>query len=141
MYKNQLEKSENAGFKFPIDFSKSDPNKLLDAFKIMVDAKKEYDIVKMQENTKRYAIDADLKKFFSDEEKKRNALELFEKEFSNRSDVLKVTLDGLKTALEKGDNDIITKSLDAIVSIIKENPLKELDKIGQAFSSGGELVI
>jgi len=122
--------------------NKSNPLDVFEAFKVFITAKKEYEIVKEQEFTKRKAIDIDLQKFQITSANKREFIkEYFVNQFSDRREVIERNFTLLDRALDENKDNIAIQILDTIGGIIKENPLKEIDKIGKAFEDDDEELI
>jgi hypothetical protein len=124
---------------FSIDLSKFDPLQVIEVFRTLVDAKKELENTKEQEATKRYAIDTDLKKFLiRHEDKKQFLKEYFHNQFSDRREAMQKTFEVLDSGLDEHNDANVSKALDALVGIVRANPLKGLDEIGKAFENDDE---
>lgn len=109
---------------------------LLNLAKSIVDAKKEYAIVKEQEETKRLAISTDLTKYLA----KLNAQkELLEKHLSNEFKLRKETIaeifTRLDTAIDKNSEVVAAAALSAIHSIVATNPLTGISEIKKILES------
>jgi hypothetical protein len=122
--------------------NKSNPIDVFEAFKIFITAKKEYEIVIEQENTKRKFIDTNLQKFLiKNESKKEFIKEYLANQFSDRREIIERNFNLLDKVLDEDKDNVAIQILDTIGGIIRESPLKEIDKIGKAFEDDDEELI
>ena len=124
------------------DSGKLSTSDLADVIKALVNAKKEYEIVREQEFTKRAAIESDLMQNMTKILAKREIiLRHLSNSYSERSESLRHTFNILERALQDKNTEFVVAALGTIVEIIKVNPLKEIDAIGKAFESDEEFII
>jgi len=127
-----------AGF----DLSKLESADLKEAFVAFIHAKKEYEIVREQEQTKRQAIDADLKKYLTKVELTQQFLTShLTEQYAVRRETIDKLFDRLDRELENNNDAVAIHLLTTLEGIVKENPLREIDLIGKAFASGSDLEI
>lgn len=95
-----------------------------EAFKLLVDAWKEYKITAAQEKTKRASINAQRDITIKAIEENSAILKLYlEKTFAERSHVIKEMFDRLDQGLVSGNTDVISLTIAAIVDVTKQSPL------------------
>lgn len=110
---------------------------LLDLAKAILDAKKEYALVKEQEETKRHAISADLHKFQVAIDAKKELLEAhLAREFGLRKETIEEVLLRLDKAMENNQDSVAAEALSRIQGIVATNPLNGVAEIGRLFESG-----
>lgn len=117
--------------------SGEDYSGLLALAKSVIDAKKEYALVKEQEVTKRLAISSDLNKYLVSISYKRELLERhLENEFSLRKESIAEILSRLDSAIESNQESTAAAALNAIQGIVAANPLKGISEVSKFFDSG-----
>lgn len=111
----------------------------IDMIKVLIKSKKEYEITKEQEATKRMAIKNDLVKYLKKlDEKKEFLLEIFEKEYNFRKNTVDHMFDVVERALDDGRDTVVCQALDSIEGIVKESPLKSIAQVSSAFENDDE---
>lgn len=137
--KNNINLSKKGG---GLEFDKLNSNDTAGVFKHLIDAKKEYQIVKEQETTKRMQINSQMKIHIENITAKR---EFFKEVLKEEYGLRKETIDNLflciDRAFDEDKNEIVISALEAIEGIVKENPLKALAKIASSFENDDEDLI
>ncbi|MCH3964294.1 MAG: hypothetical protein LKE46_08445 [Clostridium sp.] len=111
----------------------------IDIIKMLIKSKKEYEITKEQETTKRMAIKSDLFKYLKKlDAKKEVLLEVFEKEYNFRKNTVDKMFDVVERALDDGRDTVVCQALDSIEGIVKESPLKGIAQVSRAFENDDE---
>ncbi|MBU3191296.1 hypothetical protein K9O30_06620 [Clostridium bowmanii] len=110
--------------------------------KVLIQSKKEYEITKEQETTKRKVIENDMIKYLKTLDAKKEFLsKAFEEEYSIRKDTIEKMFNLIEKALDEGSDNIVIAALDSIEKIVKESPLKGLAQIASAFENDDEDLI
>lgn len=126
--------------RLPID--KMNSNDIAAVFREMINAKKEYEITKETEATKRQAILADYKlKMQKLSDRRELITEVLQQEYSLRKETINKMFDEMKQAYEDGNTDIVLQAMKSVEGIVKESPLKDLIMIGRALEGDSELEI
>lgn len=114
---------------------------LKDAFVQFINEKKEYEVVKEQETTKREAIHADLQKYLTKVNQTKILVNHLSSKYITRKETLEKVFEKLDQALEQNKDSVAIQIVNSLEGIVKENPLKEIEQIGKAFSTGGTIEI
>ena len=118
------------------------PADTVNVIREMINAKKEYEITREVETSKRLEIESNLRKHIATLTLKRDQfITVLDKEYSMRKYSIDRMFDLLDKAYEDGNMDVVIQSLDSIEGIVKTSPLKEILQIGKIFESDDELVI
>jgi hypothetical protein len=135
---NLVKKSNGTG----LDLSKLESSDIANAFKTFINAKKEYEITKEQERTKRQALDTDLKKYLTKVNQTKDFLSKhLTEQYSLRRETIEELFIRLDRALDEDKDSVAVQVLTALEGIVKESPLKEVEQIGKTFASDGEIEI
>jgi hypothetical protein len=125
-----------------LDLSKLESSDIAEAFKTFINAKKEYEITKEQERTKRQSLDANLKKYQTKVNLTKDFLSKhLTEQYSFRRETIEELFIRLDRALDEDKDSVAVQVLTALEGIVKESPLKEVEQIGKAFASDGQLEI
>jgi hypothetical protein len=123
-----------------IDLSKLESADIQKVFTSFINAKKEYEMTREQERTKRALIDTDLQKYLTKVDQTKEVLSKhLTEQYSIRRETINELFNVLDRAIEEDKDTVAVQVLTALEGIIKESPLKEVEQIGKAFSSDGEL--
>ncbi|WP_157040332.1 hypothetical protein [Polaromonas naphthalenivorans] len=118
------------------ELSSEEFNGLVGLIKSMVDAKKEYAIVKEQEATKRYAINSDLNKYLAKVNIQKEILEThLANEFKIRKEAISEIFSRLDVAIDSGNDAIAVAALTAIHGIVIANPLAGIGEMKKVFEN------
>ena len=135
---NVVKKNNGTG----LDLSKLESSDIADAFKTFINAKKEYEITKEQERTKRQALDTDLKKYLTKVNQTKDFLSKhLTEQYSFRRETIEELFIRLDRALDEDKDTVAVQVLTTLEGIVKESPLKEVEQIGKTFASDGEIEI
>lgn len=108
----------------------------------LIQAKKDYEMCKETEYTKRMDIEADLKKHMESVQLQRDVIfEVLEKEYSMRKDNIDRMYSILDKAYDDGRDEVVIQALESIEGIIKEGPAKALLTVREAFTDPNKKLI
>jgi hypothetical protein len=132
--KNKMDKFSGA------EFSNSE---VTDLFKTLIQAKKEYEITKEVEATKRKNIESSLYKYLSNLEAKKELIYYsLAEEYSIRRENIDKMFSLIEESLENDKDNVVIAALDNIEKIICDSPLKSIAEIAKAFNDDdSELII
>ena len=138
---HKMEKSQKVKTKVPRELSEREYLGLIDMFKSVIEAHKEYAIVKEQEETKRLAISYDLTKYLDKMNLQKELLEKHLKyEFHLRSETIVEIFARLDTAIDNNSEVIAVAALNAIYGIVASNPMAGLAEIKKIFEDDGRVL-
>ena len=109
----------------------TDP-KTRDAGKMMFGAYQDYQRLSLEENTKRVNIQAEKEVAIAKIQAQKDLLKSYlEHTFGERRQVIQETFNTLDKALESNNMDVVSQAMESIQNIVKETPLKQVDKLLQ----------
>ncbi len=109
----------------------TDP-KTRDAGEMMFGAYKDYQRLSLEENTKRVNIQAEKEVAIAKIQAQKDLLKSYlEHTFGERRQVIQETFKTLDKALESNNMDVVSQAMESIQNIVKETPLKQVDKLLQ----------
>lgn len=139
MGKNELSKHTK---KKDLPIYKLESPDIVTVLKEMITAKREYEITKETEHTKRNEITANLmihmKKMSDQRDMFSEALQM---EYHMRHETIDRMFVYLERAYFDGNTEVVVQSMKSIEGIIKNSPLKELLAIGKLLEDDGDLII
>lgn len=115
---------------------------LADVLKVLIQSKKEYEITKEQEKTKRMAIENDMIKYLKTLDAKKEFLsKAFEEEYKIRKETIEHLFNIVERALDEGRDNVIHDALNSIEKVVIESPLMGIVEIASAFEKDEEELI
>ena len=129
--------------RFPnIDLDKLNSEDLGNVLKKLIESKKEYEIAKEQEATKRMAIENNMVQYLKTLEAKKEFLsKAFAEEYNIRKDTINEMFNVIERALDEDKDSIVIAALDNIEKVVKESPLKGIAQIANAFENDDEELV
>lgn len=110
--------------------------------KTLIQSKKEYEVTKEQETTKRMKIHNDMIQYLKNlEAKKEFVYKAFQEEYSIRRETIDRMFLMIEECLDEGKNEVVISALNNIEGIVKESPLKSIASIASAFENDDEELI
>lgn len=110
-------------------------------FKSLIESKKEYEITKEIEQTKRYEIEQKTKSYLEAIKSHQTLMEeTLSKQFNQRKEVIDKMFEYVDKALESDKDEIVVAALNNITEIVK-TPVQGFTAMKQAFGSDDDLVI
>lgn len=104
----------------------------------VIDAAKEYAIVREQEVTKRELISAHRDVMLEQIRSNRELLQLaIDRTFDERGKVLDRQFEALDAGLASGDSELIRMALDSIVDVVKSTPFKNIQELRTSLADPG----
>jgi len=118
------------------------PQDLGNVISQLIDSKRELAITQEQETTKRIQINNKLTVSLKNLELKRDVMStMLHQEYGLREENIEKMFELVEKALDSEKNDVVIAAIDGIVSMVKHNPMSEIEKIAQAFESDEEELI
>ncbi len=117
------------------DMPKLSSKDAANVFKELINAKKEYELVREQEVTKRQEIAANLNYHLEKLSMQRDMIENYlEKDFAMR----KETIDEIFSRMDRAYNDqnyeVVIKALDSVEGIVKQSPMADMFQMKKIMS-------
>jgi len=114
---------------------------LVDLAKSVLNAKKEYAIVKEQEETKRASISCDLTKYLAKLNAQKEILgKHLENEFQLRKETIDEIFARLDTAVDNNNDVVAAAALKAISVVVSTNPLSGVAEIHKLFEDDDSVI-
>lgn len=123
------------------DLSNLDSKDVASIFKVLVESKKEYDITKEVETTKRYKIEQNTKSYLEALKAQQSAMEkILSEQFNQRKEAIDKMFECLDKALDTDKDEIVIAALNSITEVVK-TPVTGFQIVRQAFDSDDDLVL
>jgi len=136
MNKNLVKKNMSIKNSNKLNLNKLNSKDAASVLKSFIEAKKEYEIVREQETTKRLAIENNMKMYIAKLTAQREIIEnSLRVEYAMRKETIEQMFSYVDRAFDEDKNEIVIAALDKIEGIVKESPLVGIAKIGMAFEN------
>lgn len=141
MWGNNMSKIINNTKNGKFDLNNLESKDVASIFKVLVESKKEYDITKEVETTKRYKIEQNTKSYLEALKAQQSTMEkILSEQFNQRKEAIDKMFECLDKALDTDKDEIVIAALNSITEVVK-TPVTGYQTVRQAFDSDDDLVL